>query len=114
SFIGAPSMNLLPGRGDGSQVRLASGAILPGTAKGDVLVGIRPEDLHPSDASAPLQGKVTLAEPLGSETLLYVDVGGSEVIASGPGQGAPVPGESIGLAPQVLHFFDAGSGAAIR
>lgn len=113
-FIGAPSMNLLPATGDGSLLRFASGASLPGTAKGAVLVGIRPEDLHPADAAtAPLQGTVTLAEPLGSETLLYVDVAGVEVIASGPGQGAPEPGDRIGLVPVTQHLFDAETGLAI-
>ena len=112
-FIGAPSMNLLPATGGADGLRLASGAILPGTARGDVLVGIRPEDLHPAPAdTAPLAGTVTLAEPLGSETLLYVDVAGTEVIASGPGQGAPAPGDRIGLAPVTLHLFDAASGVA--
>ncbi|MCR8723303.1 ABC transporter ATP-binding protein [Frigidibacter sp. ROC022] len=114
-FIGAPSMNLLPASGDGSNLRLASGAAIPGSARGDVLVGIRPEDLHPGDpASAPMQGKVILAEPLGAETLLYVDVAGAEVIASGPGQGAPGPGDVIGLSPVTLHIFDAETGTAIR
>jgi multiple sugar transport system ATP-binding protein len=114
-FIGAPSMNLLPATGDGVGLRLTSGAVLPGSARGELLVGIRPEDLHPADpATAPLSGKVTLAEPLGSETLLYVDVEGAELIASGPGQGAPKPGDRIGLTPVALHVFDAGSGAAIR
>jgi hypothetical protein len=52
--------------------------------------------------------------PLGSETLLYVDLAGTEVIASGPGVNAPQPGARIGLQPDTLHIFDASTGYAIR
>jgi hypothetical protein len=45
--------------------------------------------------------------PLGSETLLYVDLAGTEVIASGPGT-------RIGLQPDTLHIFDASTGYAVR
>jgi multiple sugar transport system ATP-binding protein len=114
-FIGAPSMNLLPATGRNGRLRLASGAELAGEGEGELLVGIRPEDLHPVDAAdAPLSGTVTLAEPLGSETLLYVDLAGTEVIASGPGMNAPKPGARIGLQPETLHIFDAATGYAIR
>jgi multiple sugar transport system ATP-binding protein len=117
-FIGAPSMNLLPGTGTGTggAIRLDSGASVPGTAQGPVLVGIRPENLHLAPAgNAPLTGTVTVAETLGAETLLYVDVDGTEVIASGPGQGAPRPGERVGLTPAegAMHLFDAATGTAI-
>ncbi len=119
-FIGAPSMNLLPGRAGGGRVRLDLGAeiALGRAAEGAVLLGIRPEDLRPAPAEgAPLRGTVTVAEPLGPGTLLHVDLGGGvEVIATGPGRAAPRPGEALGLAPDpgALHLFDAASGRALR
>ncbi len=120
-FIGAPSMNLLPGRLDAGRIVLDGGAALPILApKGapaSVLVGLRPEALAPvPEALALLTGTVVVAEPLGAETLLYVDVGGTEVIATGPGRNAPKPGETIGLSAQAeeIHLFDPASGAAIR
>ncbi len=118
-FIGAPSMNLMPGRAAGGTVTLDSGGQVPApaAAQGAVRVGIRPEDLRPAPAGdGLLRGRVTVAEPLGAGTLLYVDVGGTEVIATGPGRGAPGPGTEIGLSPTpgAIHVFDIATGAAIR
>ena len=118
-FIGAPSMNLLPGRATGGTVTLDSGGDVPGpaAAQGAVHVGIRPEDLRPvAETDGLLRGRVSVAEPLGAGTLLYVDIGGAEVIATGPGRGAPAPGTKIGLspAPAAIHLFDAATGMAIR
>jgi multiple sugar transport system ATP-binding protein len=119
-FIGAPSMNLLSGQAAGGSIRLDTGATiaLSSRAAGSVLLGIRPEDLRPAtNGAAVLNGRITVAEPLGSGTLLHVDLGGgTEVIATGPGRGAPRAGEVIGLAPvpDALHLFDAATGAAIR
>ena len=117
-FIGAPSMNLLPGRAEGGKLTLDGGATVPGTtsANGAVTVGIRPEDLTLASDGGLLRGTVTVAEPLGADTLLYVDVDGTEVVASGPGRNAPGPGEVVALSPdpQAIHVFDATSGAAIR
>jgi multiple sugar transport system ATP-binding protein len=119
-FIGAPSMNLLAGRAAGGRVRLDLGAeiAIRARAEGPVRLGIRPEDLRPAAAdSAPLRGRVTVAEPLGPGTLLHVDLGqGVEVIATGPGRNAAVPGETVGLMPDpaALHLFDAASGKALR
>jgi len=118
-FIGAPSMNLLAGHAAGGTVTLESGGQVtgPSAAQGAVRVGIRPEDLRPAPVGdGLLRGRVSVAEPLGAGTLLYVDVGGTEVIATGPGRGAPGPGTEIGLlpAPEAIHVFDAATGIAIR
>ena len=118
-FIGAPSMNLLAGQAEAGVIRLATGAEMPMLApvRGPIQVGIRPEDLRPAaNGSALLHGRVSVAEPLGAATLLYVDVGGTEVIASGPGRDAPRPGDEIGLAPEpgAVHLFDGETGLAIR
>lgn len=125
-FIGAPSMNMLPGRAEGGAVVLETGARVTlarvetgaaALAKGrQLLVGVRPEDLHPAgDGVALISGRVAVAEPLGSETLLHVSVGGQEVIAAGPGRDAPKVGDMVGLAadPAALHLFDAETGQAL-
>ncbi|QDY70663.1 ABC transporter ATP-binding protein [Qingshengfaniella alkalisoli] len=119
-FIGAPSMNLLSGRQEQGQVTLFNGASVPCTgepASGAVTVGVRPEDLQPgSDGELQLEGIITVTEPLGAESLLYVDVDGHEVIASGPGRHAPEAGARIQLSARSenLHLFDTGTGEAIR
>lgn len=117
-FIGAPSMNLLPGEAADGGLRLATGQQLavPVQAAGAVQLGIRPEDLCPvTQGAAQLTGTVSVAEPLGAGTLLYVDIGGTEVIATGPGRNAPKPGEEIGLGfdLQSVHLFDTTTGSAI-
>ncbi len=120
-FIGAPSMNLLPARVEAGRIVLGSGVVLPGLAPkdppGTVQVGIRPENLLPGpEDGAILTGTVVVAEPLGADTLLYVDIGGTEVIATGPGRNAPGPGDRIGLFAdaQEIHLFDPSTGAALR
>jgi multiple sugar transport system ATP-binding protein len=121
-FIGAPSMNMLPGILDEQGLTLWNGATVPwnlasaGSAH-EVILGVRPEDLKPvAEAQAMLSGTLSVVEPLGSETLLYVDVDGTEVIASGPGRHAPEPGTliSLGAASETLHLFDKASGVALR
>ncbi len=119
-FIGAPQMNLLDATGTGTGVRLWNGVdvAVPGItlAPGRKLrFGIRPEDLT-SGAEGVLSGIVTVAEPLGAETLIYVDVGGVEVTATAPGRTPPRAGDKIGLSlsGEAAHLFDADSGVSLR
>lgn len=121
-FIGAPSMNMLPATLDSKGLTLWNGMavawnLASSESAHEVILGIRPEDLKPmTERGALLSGTVTVVEPLGSETLLYVDVGGIEVIASGPGRHAPEPGNTIHLGgpTETLHLFDKASGIALR
>jgi multiple sugar transport system ATP-binding protein len=119
-FIGAPQMNLLRAEGVEGGVRLWNGVeiAVPGLqiATGrPVTFGIRPEDLK-SGAGAVLTGKITVAEPLGAETLVYVDVGGVEVTATAPGRTPPKAGDDIqlGLSGEAAHLFDAATGQSLR
>jgi|SRR6056297_412514 multiple sugar transport system ATP-binding protein len=119
-FIGAPAMNLFQATGTGSGVRLWNGAevAVPGLAIAEgreVTFGLRPEDLK-TNAGDVLSGKVTVAEPLGSETLVYVDIDGVEIIATAPGRTPPKPGDTItlGLSGTDAHLFDAGTGQSLR
>ncbi|WP_308916577.1 sn-glycerol-3-phosphate ABC transporter ATP-binding protein UgpC [Jannaschia sp. LMIT008] len=108
-FIGAPSMNLLDG------ASLPPGTV-PRASDGAVLVGIRPDDLHPVTDAPLVEGRVTVREPLGPDTLIYVDTPSGEVVAKADARTPPAVGATVrlGAAAQDLHVFDAASGAALR
>ncbi|MDJ0629959.1 MAG: sn-glycerol-3-phosphate ABC transporter ATP-binding protein UgpC [Rhodobacter sp.] len=118
-FIGAPSMNMLPGTGSSDGILLKSGVNFTGGPAGtegrSVLLGVRPEDLTPNGAATLVEGRVTVREPLGHETLIYVDTGAGEVIAKADGRHPPAVGETIRLSalPQNVHIFDAATGQAL-
>ncbi|MEJ6399517.1 ABC transporter ATP-binding protein [Yoonia sp. 208BN28-4] len=119
-FIGAPSMNLLDGTLTDGKVQLAGdyGVALPalaGQTNGAVQLGVRPDDLHPDPANPIITGTVTLREPLGSETLIYVDTPAGEIIAKADGRTPPDVGSTVqlGAAPENLHVFDAKSGEVL-
>ena len=106
-FIGAPPMNLLPS------------AALPaaGRPSEGLLLGVRPEHLVWHDGGvgggAPLvEGTASLVEPLGSDTLVSLDVGGTAVVARLPPRVVRRKGEAVRLAadPANLHFFDRSTG----
>jgi multiple sugar transport system ATP-binding protein len=115
-FIGSPSMNLVPGKISGNALTTA-GATLTGLAStaipsGDVLIGIRPHDLIVGDTAGSglsLSGTVIAVEPLGSETLVHLELAGTEVIGTAPGKVVPKVGSTVTVsaAPGTLYLFDA-------
>ena len=120
-FIGSPAMNLLPARIVGGQAMLgeAGGPALAtdGAADGDVTLGLRPEHVS-ADPNGPLELQVTLAEPLGANTLLHGKLArsGEAFTASLPGvHRIAAGGETVRLsaAPQALHLFDKATGKRI-
>ncbi|MCC1494420.1 ABC transporter ATP-binding protein [Cognatishimia sp. F0-27] len=119
-FIGAPSMNLLDARSDNGALVLPSGTRLEGLAGaaggGAVRIGVRPDDLTLSGGVPIVSGRVSVREPLGPETLIYVDTGLREVIAKADGRHPPEVGADVVLhaEPQNLHVFDAATGVALR
>ena len=118
-FIGAPSMNMLQCRVDGGMARLASGPDVQldiEVAQGQpVILGVRPDDLHPSGENPFLEGTVTVREPLGPDTLIYVDTPSGEVIAKADGQHPPEIGETVQLSARRdrLHVFDVETGRSL-
>ena len=128
-FIGSPAMNVLPAAieraGSPTVVLPKSGRSVvlpiatPASLDGKpVQLGVRPEDMRLAEPSASfLTGTVTLTEPLGEVTLIYVDVGagGEPVVAKLPGDVRLSRGQSVSLAapPEVLRIFGA-DGQAIR
>ena len=119
-FIGAPSMNLLQGETTDHGISLFGKPAVTGTpanlpANRPVIVGVRPDDLTPTDSAGLVEGTVIVQEPLGAETLIYVDVQGTEVIAKASGRTPPAVGSvvKLGAAPENLHLFDATTQAAL-
>ena len=117
-FIGAPSMNLLDGTADGVGVTLAGGRRFgaAGGARGAVLVGVRPDDLRPVADDPLVEGRVTVQEPLGPDTLIYVDTAAGEIIAKADARTPPPVGSTVRLGAdrRDLHLFDRTTGAALR
>ena len=109
-FIGAPPMNLLPAE-----------ALPDHSARRGVLVGVRPEHLiwhgGPSSArGAPfLSGRATVVEPLGSDTLVSLDVAGTAVIARLAPRLVRKAGEEVALSadPANIYYFDRATGARL-
>ncbi len=116
-FIGAPSMNILPGEPVEGGIALPGGRVLPTGSElvNDVLVGVRPDDLHPDPEAPLIEGMVTVREPLGSETLIYVATEAGEVIAKADGRTPPEVGELVrlGAARDDIHVFDSRSGKVL-
>ena len=127
SFIGAPAMNLLPGRLEGGRVTLEDGTVLPVPHDGptreardgaqDVLCGVRPEELVwvPPGASANgvcLRGTALTVEPLGADTLVTLLVADTEIACRLPPRSVRRAGEALTLTldPARLHLFDRTTG----
>jgi ABC-type sugar transport system ATPase subunit len=124
-FIGAPTMNLLPARIERQSERLmivlAPGvacpipsdridAYVPWEGKA-VILGLRPENLSWADGAAAeptLEASALVVEPLGSDTLIFFELGGREVVARLPPQPARRAGDRLRLRPDLacMHLFD--------
>ena len=118
-FIGAPAMNLLPARLERGAAVLADGTRLAapgaGGGAGDVLCGIRPEELvwiGDRDEAAALRGRAIAVEPLGADTLVTIAVAGAEIAARLPPRSIRHTGETVALSldPARLHLFDRATG----
>ena len=116
TFIGSPRMNLVEGRlseREGRTLFEAAGLRGPPAPEatggrfppGPITVGIRPEALTPGPEG--VRGRLEHLEPLGPETLLYVRVGETQLVAKGPPGWRGSPGEdvSLSLGQGGIHFF---------
>jgi len=120
-FIGAPSMNMLEGRLTNEGIVLDAGftiPVRPKVAPQGMTIGIRPSELTPAKEgeAALMEGSVSVVEPLGSETLIYVDVGSTEIVATVPGRTLPELGSRVRLntPKEEIHFFDTKTGQALK
>jgi multiple sugar transport system ATP-binding protein len=125
SFIGAPTMNLLPARFEGAdRLRLVETQTIPvrrtGRDSGNIAFGIRPEDVDIATGELPrgrvdVPATVEVVEPLGSDTLLFTSVFGVPMTARVRPEDRPAPGSQIRLRMNLdrMHIFDADTGRAI-
>ncbi len=121
-FIGSPTMNFFAARRDGDGLELADGTRLPLEAtraarlpQAPLQLGVRPEHLA-LQAEGGLPARVSVVEPLGSDTLVYFDFQGQRRVARVSPEQTPRPGDAVhfGVATARAHLFDAASGAALR
>ena len=131
-FIGSPAMNLQTVPLTDGGVKLA-GTVLPlplpirtsaeQAGLRELVIGLRPEHLHLTDApgqqngSAAVAGEVILVEELGADALLHVRLpeGGDQVVARAEGRTSPVPGQTVTLhiRPDDVFAFHPVTGARI-
>jgi multiple sugar transport system ATP-binding protein len=118
TFIGAPSMNLLPGTYADGRIDLGGGnrVKMPGmNASGAVKLGVRPEHLQLTTNSFGVPMEVKVVEPTGSETMVFLKFQGQPITAVFRERHNFAPGEVIHLKPdpEHLHLFDAKTGKRI-
>ncbi len=124
-FIGSPAMNLVPGRiatGEGGLVCDIGGDVkvpmpenrVDGLSNGrPVVMGIRPDDLVLVDADGGSHGwqtesRISVVEPMGPESILFLDLGGHEMVGKAEGRTVPEAGSTANMALNLdhLHLFD--------
>ena len=132
-FIGSPPMNLQEADVDDGQLVFANGDKLPlphqfrdlVTAGRKVVFGLRPDDLYPTGHGIhsgeeaevhQLDQGVVLTEPLGNETLVFVDFGGREWVSRMLNPKPLCPGEKVRLSFDLsqAHLFDVETGRTLR
>src|SRR5690606_9628749 len=107
-FIGSPAMNMLKGTiADDGQAVVVNGARLPIPATRTappgqpVIFGVRPEhlDLSPEGFTA----HVSVVEPTGSETMVFLRFGKDEIVALFRERHDFKPGDRINLLPRAAQ-----------
>ena len=107
SFVGSPAMNFIPGvmaegpsfEAPGLRVDLSGYAFISAPQAGlKVELGIRPEHV----AEAPIgvdahEARVHLVEPMGSDQLVWTELGGARLSARRPAETQIAAGDTIGL-----------------
>jgi ABC-type sugar transport system ATPase subunit len=101
TFLGAPPMNIVPA------AEAKRCGLFASTAE-DVLVGVRPEDVR---VGAGRDASVVLTEPVGSHTILTLDVAGASLRAVVPGTWTGGSSCKVEAPPAAVHVFDAATGA---
>jgi ABC-type sugar transport system ATPase subunit len=125
SFIGSPSMSLVPMTRDANELVRGDLRLRPHTGvaalPSEVTLGVRPEACHPwrddSGHLGPFEGRVEYVEALGRETFIGAVVAeGARFVVAADGNARVAIGETVrfGLVPEGLHLFDAATGSAIQ
>ncbi len=132
-FIGSPPMNLVEATVDGGALRFAGGDSLPVprqfakavSAGQKVVFGLRPDDIYPSghglhtgeaeDVHA-VELSVTITEPLGNETLVFVEFTGRDWVSRMLNPKPLRSGEKVAMSLDLsqAHLFAADTGKSLR
>ncbi|HEY8576057.1 MAG TPA: sn-glycerol-3-phosphate ABC transporter ATP-binding protein UgpC [Devosia sp.] len=128
-FIGSPPMNQLDAVVVGGRARLSDGievplpAGLPVSEGQAIVLGFRPESfaprghsLHGDGQALAVRSTVIIAEPLGTETILFVSLGGKDVQGKMLNPRVVAPGEELDFTLDLtrLHVFDKATGRSVR
>ncbi len=126
-FIGSPAMNFVPCRlesnGAGVGVRLGEDLILQAPAKRqdryrpfigkDMIFGIRPEHLterkiHTEETQLDLDAVVRVLEPMGMDTMVFIELGGTEVTARSAPKAVSDVGDTMAFTIDMdnMHLID--------
>ncbi len=118
-FCGSPPMNILEGEVTNLAFVHPAGTLALRDAghSGPVKLGFRPEHalvVEPGSIGA-FAGQIYVVEPLGNETLVAVDVGGTVVNVRAAAEFTASIGEHCAVQPNPahLHFFDTETGDAL-
>jgi len=119
-FIGSPSMNLIKGRVDGGKFVSNDNGVFPlasvpaGWEGKAAVYGTRPEHFRLGGEGG-IAAQVVVVEPTGSESMVLVRVGKTELTCVFRERVTARPGETIQIAPdtRLVHLFDEATGKRI-
>lgn len=114
TFIGSPSMNLLPAVGEGQISRIEGvEAQVPVAGDGPYTLGVRATDARVVEPGpGGLVATVDVVEDQGAEALLHVLLGPHRAVVQAP-PGRHRAGDAVGLEFPVVHRFHRESGARL-
>jgi inositol-phosphate transport system ATP-binding protein len=112
SFIGSPPINLFDGRAEDGAIKVHDARVpLNGSARGEVVLGLRPESIRVDSSGAP--ARIIAVEPMGREVLYSADSSLGRVHFLEPGAEARHrEGDNVALAfsPDDALLFDRSNG----
>ena len=118
TFIGSPPINQIRGQLSNGTLRTVSATLggFAGELSGDVILGIRPENVSIADDSPDMTGTVFAVEYTGSDLLVVVQAGDDRITLVGDVSRRPTIDETIGLRidRREAFLFDAQSKMRMR
>jgi multiple sugar transport system ATP-binding protein len=121
-FFGVPAMNFVEGelRADAGGLRFRAPAlelmVPPGRHAGPAVLGVRPEQVRLAEPGGGWPATVSLIEPMGDETLVFLDYGGpASLVAKVDAEEKIAVGDRrpFGFKSEKLVFFDGTTGGRI-
>jgi multiple sugar transport system ATP-binding protein len=116
-FVGSPPMNFLTLPVENGWVRLGALTLAsPTGSQGQIVLGVRPEDLEQTVAAEGFPFTVRVTEPLGSHIMLTGETVGQQVRVLVPPESSVRVGAALQLRPRFnrVVWMDPASGVAVR